>query len=169
MIDKLQQLIQQVTTQEVGNNSNIDNNLASNVANETGSSLIDGLKSAVSGGNIGDLTNMLGSSDKNALTANPVVKSIISSLTSKLGKNVGLDSGLAGSFASSIIPQIISMVSSKVQSGDFNISDIVSALTGGGAASALDQNGDGKVGIDDAISAVTKGKLGDTLGGFFKK
>lgn len=50
MIDKLQQIIQQVTTQEVGNNSDIANNLAGNVAKETGSSLIDGLKSAVSGG-----------------------------------------------------------------------------------------------------------------------
>lgn len=169
MIDKLQQLIQQTTTQEVDRNSNIANDLTGNVATETGSSLLDGLKSAVSSGNLGDLTNMLGNTDKNALTSNPVVKNIISSLTSKLGTNVGLDSHTASGFASSIIPQIISIVSSKVQSGDFNISDILSSLTGGGTGSALDQNGDGKVGIDDAISAVTKGKLGDALGGLFKK
>src|SRR5690606_5182983 len=168
MMDKLQQIIQQLTTQEVGNNSNIANNLAGDVAKETGSSLIDGLKSAVSGGNLGDLTNMLGNTDKNELTSNPVVKNIISSLASKLCANVGLDSNTAGGFASSIIPQIISMISNKVQSGDFNINEIISSFTGG-TDSVLDQNGDGKVGIDDAISAVTKGKLGDALGGLFKK
>ncbi|TYR35332.1 hypothetical protein FXV77_13120 [Sphingobacterium phlebotomi] len=169
MIDKLQQIIQQVTTQEIDNNNDIANNLAGNVAKETGSSLIDGLKSAVSGGNLSDLTNMLSHTDTNALTSNPVVKNIISSLASKLGVNVGLDSSTASSFASAIIPQIISMIASKVKSGDFNISDIMNSFNGGGAGAVLDQNGDGKIGIDDAISAVTKGKLGDTLGGLFKK
>ncbi|MBD1421703.1 hypothetical protein [Sphingobacterium chuzhouense] len=169
MIDKLQQIIQQTTTQEVDTNSDIANNLTGNVAKETGSSLIDGLKSAVSGGNLSDLSDMLGNTDKNALTSNPIVKTIISSLTSKLGTNVGLDNNTAGGFANSIIPQIISMISSKVQSGDFNISDIISSLAGGGTGSVLDQNGDGKVGFDDAISAVKKGKLGDALGGLFKK
>lgn len=169
MIDKLQQIIQQATTKEISNNKDISDNLAGNVAKETGSSLIEGLKSAVSGGNLGELSHMLGNTDTSTLTSNPVVKNIISSLTTKLGTNVGLDSSTAGGFASSIIPQIISMVSNKVQNGDFNISDIIGSLTSDGAGSALDQNGDGKVGIDDAISAVTKGKLGDALGGFFKK
>lgn len=160
MIEKLQQLIQQVTSQEVGSHSDIDDKLAGDVAKETGSSLIDGLKSAVSGGNLGEVTNMLSSTDTNALTNNPVVKNIVSSLTSKLGTNTGLNSNTAGSFASTIIPKIISSVSGKVQSGDFNISELISSFGGGG---------DGKAGIGDAISAATKGKLGDTLGGLFKK
>jgi|SRR5690606_33242294 len=167
-MDKFQEIIQQIAKQEVSNNSNIDDNLGSNVAQATGSSLIEGLKSAVSDGNLGDLTSIFGDTDKNTLTSNPIVQNIISSLSSKLG-NFGLDGGTAGGFASSIIPQIISMISNKVQSGDFNISEIIGSLTGGGTGSALDQNGDGKVGIDDAISAVTKGKLGDALGGLFKK
>lgn len=165
MIDQIQQMVQQLTEKEVGSNEKISNNLAGSVAQETGASVMEGLKSAVSGGNMGDLMNMFNGTDANSLTSNPVVKNIIDSLTSKLGTNVGLDAGTSSNFAGSVIPQILSMVLGKAKSGDINIGE----LLGGGAASALDQNGDGKLGIDDAISAVTNGKLGDVLGGFFKK
>lgn len=169
MIDQIQQIVNQLTEKEVVGNNNISNNLAGDVAKETGSSLMEGLQNAVSGGNMGELMNMFGGSDANSLTSNPIVKNIIESLTSKLGANVGLDAGTSGSFASSIIPQILSMVMGKAKSGDFNITDILGSLTGGNATSMLDQNGDGKLGIDDAISAVKNGNLGDLLGGFFKK
>jgi len=169
MIDQIQQIINQLTEKEVVNNQGIDSNLTSNVAKETGNSLIEGLQNAVSGGNMSELMNMFSGNDTNSLTSNPIVKNIIESLTSKLGANVGLDSSTSGSFASSIIPQILNMIMGKAKSGDFNITDILGSLTGGNAASILDQNGDGKLGIDDAISAVKKGGLGDILGGFFKK
>ena len=168
-MDQIQQIVNQLTEKEVVGNNGISNNLAGDVAKETGNSLIEGLQNAVSGGNMGELMNMFGGSDANSLTSNPIVKSIIESLTSKLGKNVGLDAGTSGSFASSIIPQILSMIMGKAKSGDFNISDILGSLTGGNATAMLDQNGDGKLGIDDAISAVKNGNLGDLLGGFFKK
>ncbi len=168
-MDQIQQIVNQLTEKEVVGNNNISNNLAGDVAKETGSSLMEGLQNAVSGGNMGELMNMFGGSDANSLTSNPIVKNIIESLTSKLGANVGLDAGTSGSFASSIIPQILSMVMGKAKSGDFNITDILGSLTGGNATSMLDQNGDGKLGIDDAISAVKNGNLGDLLGGFFKK
>ncbi len=169
MIDQIQQIVNQLTEKEVVGNNNISNNLAGDVAKETGSSLMEGLQNAVSGGNMGELMNMFGGSDANSLTSNPIVKNIIESLTSKLGANVGLDAGTSGSFASSIIPQILSMIMGKAKSGDFNITDILGSLTGGNATSMLDQNGDGKLGIDDALSAVKNGNLGDLLGGFFKK
>jgi len=169
MIDQIQQIVNQLTEKEVGGNTNISNDLAGSVAKETGNSLMEGLQNAVSGGNMGELMNMFSGTDSNSLTSNPIVKNIIESLTSKLGNNVGLDAGTAGGFASGIIPQILSMVLGKAKSGDFNITDILGSLGGGNATSMLDQNGDGKLGIDDAISAVTKGGLGDILGGFFKK
>lgn len=169
MMDQIQQIVNQLTEKELVGNNNISNNLAGDVAKETGSSLMEGLQNAVSGGNMGELMNMFGGSDANSLTSNPIVKNIIESLTSKLGANVGLDAGTSGSFASSIIPQILSMIMGKAKSGDFNITDILGSLTGGNATSMLDQNGDGKLGIDDALSAVKNGNLGDLLGGFFKK
>ncbi|HLS96343.1 hypothetical protein BC792_102201 [Sphingobacterium allocomposti] len=166
-MENIQQLIQGLINKEV-DNSSISNNLAGDVAKETGSSLIDGLKSAVSGGNMGDLTRIFSSEDSNALTSNPVVQNMISSLTSKLGSNVGIDSATAGNFASSILPKVISMISAKIKSGDLNIADILSSFTGGGAGSILDQDGDGKVNLNDAVSAVKKGGLGGMLGGLFK-
>lgn len=169
MNDQIQQIVSQLTEKEVGTNANISNELAGNVAKETGNSLMEGLQNAVSGGNMSELMNLFSGSDVNSLTSNPVVKNIIESLTSKLGTNVGLDAGTSGSFASNIIPQILSMVMGKAKSGDFNIGDILGSLTGGNATSMLDQNGDGKLGIDDAISAVKNGNLGDMLGGLFKK
>lgn len=165
MIDQIQQMVQQLTEKEVGSNEKISNNLAGSVAQETGASVMEGLQSAISGGNMGDLMSMFNGNDANSLTSNPVVKSIIDSLTSKLGSNVGLDASTSSNFAGSVIPQILSMILGKAKSGDINIGE----LLGGGAVSALDQNGDGKLGIDDAISAVSNGKLGDLLGGFFKK
>ena len=167
MIDQIQQIVSQLTEKEISGNEQISNNLTGSVAKETGNSLIEGLQNAVSGGNMGELMNMFSGNDANSLTSNPIVKNIIELLTSKLGTNVGLDTGTSGSFANSIIPQILSMVLGKAKSGDFNITDILGSLTNGNAASMLDQNGDGKLGIDDAISAVTKGGLGDLLGGFF--
>lgn len=165
MIDQIQQMVQQLTEKEVGSNEKISNNLAGSVAQETGASVMEGLQSAISGGNMGDLMSMFSGNDTNSLTSNPVVKSIIDSLTSKLGSNVGLDASTSSNFAGSVIPQILSMILGKAKSGDINIGE----LLGGGAVSALDQNGDGKLGIDDAISAVSNGKLGDLFGGFFKK
>src|SRR5690554_5275620 len=118
MIDQIQQMVQQLTEKEVGSNEKISNNLAGSVAQETGASVMEGLKSAVSGGNMGDLMNMFNGTDVNSLTSNPVVKNIIDSLTSKLGTNVGLDAGTSSNFAGSVIPQILSMVLGKAKSGD---------------------------------------------------
>lgn len=169
MNDQIQQIVSQLTEKEVGTNVNISNELAGNVAKETGNSLMEGLQNAVSAGNMSELMNLFSGSDVNSLTSNPVVKNITESLTSKLGANVGLDAGTSNSFASNIIPQILSMIVGKAKSGDFNVSDILGSLTGGNATSMLDQNNDGKLGIDDAISAVKNGNLGDMLGGLFKK
>lgn len=165
MMDQIQKIVQQLTEKEVNSNEGISTNLAGSVVQETGNSLIEGLQNAVSGGNLDGIMSMFSGNDANSLTSNPIVKNIIDSLTSKLGTNVGLDAGTSSNFASSIIPQILSLLMGKAKSGEINITDLLS----NGALSSFDQNGDGKLGIDDAISAVTNGKLGDVLGSFFKK
>ena len=53
MMDQIQQIVNQLTEKEVVGNNNISNNLAGDVAKETGSSLMEGLQNAVSGGNRG--------------------------------------------------------------------------------------------------------------------
>ena len=166
MLDQLTKIVEQFTQKEVAANAQIDNNLAGSVAKETGNSLVDGLKSAVSRGNISDLMGMAGNLDVSSLTSNPVVKNIIDSLSNKLSTNVGLDAGTASGFAGSVIPQILTTVVESVKNGNFNIGELMGS---GGLTAALDQNGDGKLGMDDAMDAIKKGGFGDLLGGFFKK
>lgn len=166
MLDQLTKIVEQFTQKEVAENSEIDNSLAGSVAKETGSSLVDGLKSAISGGNISDIMGMASNLDVNTLSSNPIVKNIIESLSSKLSSNVGLDAETSSNFAGSVIPQILTTILSSVKKGEFNISEL---LGSGGLKTALDQNGDGELGIDDAMQAIKKGGFGDLLGGFFKK
>lgn len=166
MIDQLKDVVTQFTQKEVEGNAGIDNQLAGSVAQETGSSILEGLQSAISGGNISDVMSLAGNGDVNSLSSNPVVKNIIESLTSNLTRKVGLDGATSSGFAGSIIPQILSSVLGN-KSGGFNITDILGSLTGGNGT--LDQNKDGKIGFDDAVAAVKNGNIGDILGDMFKK
>lgn len=167
MIDQLKDVVTQFTQKEVEGNAGIDNQLAGSVAQETGSSILEGLKSAVSGGNISDVMSLAGNLDVNSLSSNPVVKNIIESLSSNLTNKVGIDGATSSGFAGNIIPQILSSVLGG-KSGGFNITDILGSLTGGDG-NPLDQNKDGKIGFDDAIAAVKNGNIGDILGDMFKK
>lgn len=166
MIDQLKDVVTQFTQKEVEGNAGIDNQLAGSVAQETGSSILEGLQSAISGGNISDVMSLAGNGDVNSLSSNPVVKNIIESLTSNLTRKIGLDGATSSGFAGSIIPQILSSVLGN-KSGGFNITDILGSLTGGNGT--LDQNKDGKIGFDDAVAAVKNGNIGDILGDMFKK
>ena len=156
-MNELMQMVEQFTKKNLNETSE---SKVTEVAKETGNSLIDGFKS----GNLTDLLSLGESSDTNALTSNPMIGGIIENLTGNLTKKVGLDSQTSSKFASSVIPQLISAVTSGVKDGKFDLSDIMNM-----AGAGLDQNGDGKLDLKDAMSAVTNGKLGDMLGGLFKK
>lgn len=156
-MNELMQMVEQFTKKNL---NDANESTVTEVAKETGNSLLEGLK----GGNITDLLNLGDSSDTNALTSNPMIGGMIENLTGNLTKKVGLDSQTSSNFAGSVIPQLISAVISGVKDGKFDLSDIM-----GMASAGLDQNGDGKLDLKDAMSAVTNGKLGDMLGGFFKK
>lgn len=86
-----------------------------------------------------------------------------------------------------MIPKILGSLIGKAKDpndSSFNITDLVSAISGGGQNSGimdaiskyggqfgLDQNADGKVDMSDAIDAVTKnsGGVGGLLGKLFGK
>lgn len=85
-----------------------------------------------------------------------------------------------------MIPQILGSLVGKAKDpndSSFQISDIISAISGnGGQASGimetinkygmqfgLDQNGDGKVDISDAMAATKSGGIGGLLGKLFGK
>ena len=106
-----------------------------------------------------------------------------------VGEKFGLNSEDASGVAGSLIPKVLGSLVGKAKDpndSSFQVSDIISAITGGdsekgggimdaiskyGGQFGLDQDGDGQVGISDAVAAVSKksGGLGGLLGKLFGK
>lgn len=184
MFDQLTELVKQFGGEAVVNNPAIPNEHNEAVMEEAGGSILSGLKDMVAGGNLGDLAGML--SGKTPIDINnPVVKELAGKVTGDLGSKFGLSSDIAGGVASGLIPQVLGGLVNKANDtsdNSFQISDLVNAISGGtgnsglmdavskyGGMLGLDQDGDGKVGMGDAISAATKnsGGLGGLLGKLF--
>lgn len=184
MFDQLSELVKQFGGEAVVNNPAVPNEQNEAVMKEAEGSILSGLKDMVSSGNIGDLTGMLNGQspiDGN----NPVVKQLTDKVTGNLGEKFGLSSDAAGSVAGGLIPQILGGLLNKAKDPNekgFDMSDLIGAISGGkggglmdavskyGGQFGLDQNGDGKLDMQDAMAAVTKkGGLGGLLGGLFGK
>lgn len=185
MFDQLTELVNQFGSDTVVNNNAVPNEQNKAVLQETNSSILDGLKSMASGGNLSELASLFqgNSIDK----SNPVVQKLTDKLSGNLGQKLGLSSETATSIAATMIPKILGSLIGNAKDPNkkgFEISDIISAITNGkgneglmdaisnyGTQFGLDQNGDGKVGMDDAIAAVTKqsGGIGGMLGKMFGK
>lgn len=169
MIDQIKQIIEQVSAQE-GSGKGLGTDLTSAVTKETGDSILSGLKGALTGGNISQLTDLF-QGNVSGLTSNPVVMGIIANLVSSLTGKLGIDQAVSQNFAGSVVPKVMETLVSKVQGGKesgFQMTDLIASLSGDGAKGlleslggslGLDQNKDGKLGLDDAMSA---------LKGFFK-
>ena len=185
MFEQLTQLVQQYGNDAVVKNDAIPNEQNQAVMEEAGGSILSGLKDMAAGGNFGDLAGML--SGKTPIDMNnPVVASLSEKVTGNLGSKFGLSTEAAGGVAEGLIPQILSGLVNKAQDPNqpgFNVSDLIGAISGGnssglmdavskyGGQLGLDQDGDGQVGMSDAISAVSKnsGGIGGLLGKLFGK
>jgi hypothetical protein len=183
MFEQLTELVKQFGGDAVVNNPAVPNEQNDAVMEEAGGSILSGLKDMVESGNIGDLAGLL--SGKTPIDMNnPVVQELTGKVTGNLGEKFGLSSEAAGSVAGGLIPQILGGLINKAQDPNqpgFNITDLISSISGGnggglmdavskyGGQFGLDQDGDGQVGMSDAISAVTKksGGLGGLLGKLF--
>lgn len=161
MLEQIQQLIEQVSSKEAAAQG-ISSELTTSVAQATGTSIISGLKETVMSGNFSQLTDLFqGSGD---VASNGAVSSIVSNLVGTLSGKLGIDQGVASNFAGSIVPQALSMLVSKFKDSNFSITDLMGAFSGGSGSGGgimdalgglgLDQNKDGKVGLDDAMSAL---------------
>ena len=185
MFEQLTQLVQQYGNDAVVNNNDIPNEHNEAVMNEAGGSILSGLKDMVAGGNVEGLAGLL--SGKSPIDMNnPVVKELSEKVSGNLGSKFGISPEAAGGVAQGLIPQVLGGLVNKAQDPNqpgFNVSDLIGAISGGnssglmdavskyGGSLGLDQDGDGQVGISDAISAVTKksGGLGGFLGKLFGK
>ncbi|QSW89805.1 MULTISPECIES: DUF937 domain-containing protein [Flavobacterium] len=182
MFEQLTQLVKQYGGDAVVNNAAVPNEHNEAVINETSSSIFSGLQKIASEGGVEQLAGLF-NGNASIDNSNPVVKQISQQLSGSLGEKFGLSSSDASGVASSMIPQILSSLVNKAKDpndGSFQISDIINSISGNsGQASSimdtiskygmqfgLDQNGDGKVDLEDAI-AVTKSKGG--ISGLFGK
>ena len=184
MFEQLTELVKQFGGDAVVNNAAVPNEHNEAVMNEASSSILDGLKEMVANGNTADLAGLF--QGNNASDAsNPVVKQLTEKLTGSLGEKFGLDSDAASGVAGSLIPKVLGSLINKAKDpndSSFQISDVIGAISGGdsqasggimdaiskyGGQFGLDQDGDGQVGISDAVAAVTKNSGG--LGGLFGK
>ncbi len=186
MFDQLTDLVKQFGGDAVVNNTAVPNEQNEAVMNEASSSIIDGLKNMVAQGNISDLAGLFQGNNAGD-ASNPVVQKLTEQLTGSLGEKFGLSeetsSGVAGSLIPKVLGSLIGNAKDPNQKG-FEVSDIINAISGGngnsglmdavskyGGQFGLDQDGDGKVGMSDAVAAVTKnsGGLGGLLGKLFGK
>lgn len=185
MLEQLSNLVKQFGGDAVVNNTAVPNEQNDAVMNEASTSILDGLKGMVANGNVSDIADLF--QGNNASDAsNPVVQQLTEKLTGSLGEKFGLDHEAATGVAGNLIPQVLGGLINKAkdpQDQSFNVSDIINTISGGngggimdaiskyGGQFGLDQDGDGQVGISDAVAAVTKksGGLGGFLGKLFGK
>jgi hypothetical protein len=182
MFEQLTQLVQQYGGDAVVKNNAIPNEHNEAVINETSNSIFAGLQKIASEGGGEQLASLF--SGKSPIdNSNPVVQQITQQLSGSLGEKFGLSSDTSSGVASGMIPQILSSLVNKSKDpndSSFQISDIISSLTGNSAQASgimetinkygmqfgLDQNNDGKVDVTDVL-VVTKSKGG--IAGFIGK
>lgn len=185
MFDQLTDLVKQFGGDAVVNNTAVPNEYNDAVMNEASSSILDGLKNMVASGNVSDIAGLFQGNNA-ADSSNPVVQKLTEQLTGSLGEKFGLSSEASSGVASSLIPNVLSSLINKAKDpndSSFQISDVIGAISGGNSAAGggimdaiskyggqfgLDQDGDGQVGVSDAVAAMS-GKGGGFLGGLLGK
>ncbi|WP_269225455.1 DUF937 domain-containing protein [Flavobacterium eburneipallidum] len=181
MLEQLTQLVQQYGNDAVVKNNAIPNEQNEAVMGEASSSILSGLQKIASEGGIEQLAGLFqGNAAQDS--SNPVVQQLTQQLSGSLGEKFGINSTDASGVAGNLIPQILGSLVGKAKdpNDSFQISDLVTAISGGsgngglmeavskyGGQFGLDQNADGKVDMEDAMTAVTKKSGG--LGGLFGK
>jgi hypothetical protein len=185
MFEQLTQLVQQFGQEAVVNNNAVPNEQNEAVLNEAGSTIFSSLQKMASEGGVDKLAGLLEGNNAQD-SSNPAVQEITQQLTGSLGEKFGLNSNTASGVAGSLIPQILGGLINKANdpNDSFQISDLVGAISGGdsqttgimdaiskyGTQFGLDQNADGKLDMNDAITATkTSGGIGGFLGKLFGK
>lgn len=181
MFEQLTQLVQQFGQEAIVQNNAVPNEHNEAVMSEAGNSIFSSLQQMASEGGIEKLAGLLqGTNAQNP--SNPAVQQITQQLSRSLGEKFGLSSSDAAGVAGNMIPKILGGLVGKANdpNDSFQLTDLIGAISGGDAQTSgimdaiskygtqfgLDQNADGKLDLNDAISA-TKSSGG--IGGFFGK
>jgi hypothetical protein len=189
MFEQLTNLVKQFGSDAVVNNPAVPNEHNEAVMEHASSSILDSLKNIASQEGGADMIGKLFQGNNAGDASNPVVDQLTNQLSGSLGQKFGLSSEASAGVAGSLIPKVLGSLiggAKDPNNSGIQITDVIGAITGGNSSSSgglmdavskyggmfgLDQDGDGQVGMGDAISAVTKksGGLGGLLGKLFGK
>ena len=181
MFEQLKQIVQQYGNEAVVKNNAIPNEQNEAVLSETSNSIFSSLQKIATKGDLSQLAEFL--QGNNLDSTNPVVHEITNNVAASLTEKLGLSNTAAAGAATNMIPQILDSLVNKAKDpkdSSFNLSDIISSLTGGDTAQnsgimeaistygvhfGLDENADGKVDLEDMAAFSKKGGLS----GMFQK
>jgi uncharacterized protein YidB (DUF937 family) len=133
MLENLQNLVKEHAGDAIVNNPAIPNDKNDEVIADAGSSIVSGLKSAVTAGNIDGVVDLF-KAGGNAAATSPVTHNIQAGFVQNLIQKFGLDQGKASMIASAIIPIVMQKFVHKTNDANdkgFDLQDIIKNLTGG--------------------------------------
>jgi len=133
MLENLQSLVKEHAGEAIINNPAIPNDKNDEVIADAGSSIVSGLKSAVTNGNIDGVVNLFKNGGNEAATS-PITHNIQAGFVQNLIQKFGLDQGKASMIASSVIPMVMQKFVHKTNDANdkgFDLQDIIGNLTGG--------------------------------------
>lgn len=132
MFDELFKLVQGESGEQIINNPQVPNEQNDAAIETTTSSIFDGLKSQVAGGNGADVLSLLGG--KSSVQGNPLVGGLTANVTNSLMEKLGIDNPAAKQIAATLVPVVIGKLVSRTNDPNdngFDINSIFGSLTGG--------------------------------------
>ena len=155
MLENLQNLVREYAGDAIFNNPAIPNDKNEEVVADASGSIVNGLKSAVAGGNIDEIHNLFKNGSE-AAASSQVAQNIQGGFAQNLMQKFGLDPQKAGGIAASLIPMVLQKFVHKTNDPNdksFDLSGILSSLTGGAGLGSMlnnlggnEQNGGGLMG-----------------------
>lgn len=134
MLDNLFNLVKSYAGDSIINNPAIPNEHNDAAVEVASSSIFDTLKSAATGGNIGDVMSMFSGGANNAASS-PLAGVMQNNMVQSLMHKFGLDQGAAGNIASGLLPNVLQNLVHKTNDpndSNFDMQNILSNVTGGG-------------------------------------
>ncbi len=136
MLNKIIDLVKDQALSAITNNADVPADKKKAAVEATTSSIVDGLKSQLSVGNISNLASLFKGSSS---ASNDLSGSLQTLVVSQLAEKVGLSKSVATSIASVVIPAVMNMVLKKNNdpNDSFNIESLVQSIGGGGKGSGI--------------------------------
>lgn len=132
MLEQLLNLVKENAGDAIINNPAIPNERNEEAVSFATDGIINGFKSHLSSGNVGDVLQMLGG--KSDINNNPITNTISNQVAGGLMEKFGLNKGAASGIVASLIPVVLSKLVSKTNDSNdnsFDLNSIFSHLSGG--------------------------------------